>query len=130
MPKTQWKPYFGIIFNRSSNRFRGMHQGYSIHEDRGETLKYCINIGSDKLNVHTRIGTFRRNQVDGEIHQVEVLPSAKALAVGTKIFTAPPNELWDYRYRWSQFDSLEYNPRTWGDASDDTWEEVTPSNTF
>jgi len=130
MPKAQWKSYHGIIFNRSTNRFRGMHQGYNIHEDRQETIKYCINIGSEKLNVLTREGTFRRNQVDGEIHQVQVLPVAKALAIGTKVFTAPPNELWDFRKRYSQFEHLAYDPTTWSELEAVTWEDQIPSSTF
>jgi len=72
----------------------------------------------------------RRNQVDGVIHQVEVLPNSKALAIGTKVFTAPPNELWDYRYRWSQFESLEYDPTTWNDVDELTWEDFNLTNTF
>jgi hypothetical protein len=130
MPKTQWKSYFGIIFNRSTNRFRGMHQGYNIHEDRAETVKYCMNIGSEKLNVLTRVGSRRRNQVDGEIHQVDILPTAKMLAIGTKVFTAPPNELWDHRYRYSQFEHLAYDPTTWSELDDVKWEDMVPSNTF
>jgi hypothetical protein len=107
-----------------------MHQGFNIHEDRQETIKYCMNIGSEKLNVLTREGSLRRNQVDGEIHQVEVLPIAKALAIGSKVFTAPPNELWDFRKRYSQFESLNYDPTTWSELDAVTWEDSIPSSTF
>ena len=130
MPKTQWKPYFGIVFGRHDNRFRGLHQGYSIHEDRREQVRYCMNIGAELLNIHTRTGSFRRNQVDGEIHEVAVLPSQKALAVSGKVFVTSPNELWDYRYRYSQFEHTEYDPQTWSDLDASTWEELIPSNTF
>jgi len=130
MAKTQWKPYSGIIFNRSTRRFRGMHQGWNIHEDLKETVKYCMNIGSERLNIFTRLGTLRRNKVNGEIHHVDILPTSKMLAVGTKVFSAPPNELWDYRYRYSQFESLAYDPTKWSELDEVKWEDMVPSSTF
>ena len=127
---TKWKPYYGIIFNRSESRFRGLHQGYSVMEDNPQFARYAINFSPSRLNLQTRDGTIRRNQVDDEIHQVEVLPSAKLLAIGTSVFAAPPNELWDYRMRYSQFEELAYDPTKWSELTDVTFEDRIPINTF
>lgn len=128
--KTLWKAFFGIIFNRSEDRFRGLHQGYSILEDNRNFARFMMNISPRRLIISPRDGTRRRNQVNGEIHHVDVLPSAKLLAIGTQVFSAPPNELWDNRMRFSQFDHIEYDPTTWSDLDDVTWEDLSPSSTF
>jgi hypothetical protein len=99
-------------------------------EDNQSFARFMINLGSDRLVVETRLGSRRRNQVNGEIHHVEVLPTAKMLSVDDKVFAAPPNELWDNRYRYSQFESLAYDPTTWSEWTDVAWEDRIPSNTF
>lgn len=129
MPTT-WKPYHAIIFSRSENRFRGLHQGYSVMEDNQSFSRFMINFGSRRLSLIVRDGTKRRNQIDGEIHQVHILPTAKMLAISDKVFAAPPNELWDFRMRWSQFENLAYDPTTWSEWNEVEWQDRIPSNTF
>ena len=104
--------------------------GYSLMEDNRTFARYMMNFGSRRLSLVPRDGAHRRNQVDGEIHQVDILPSAKLLAVGTKIYASPPNELWDNRTRYSQFEHLKYDPTTWGELDEVTWEDRVPSNSF
>lgn len=127
---TKWKKYQGQIFNRSEQRFRGVHQGFSIMEDHEQTARFMMNFGTETLGLQPREGSRRRNQVDAEIHNVELLPTAKMLAVGTSVFAAPPNELWDNRYRYSQFEHLAYDPTTWSELTDVEWQDRIPSNTF
>ena len=122
---SRWKTYNPVIFGRFDRTWRGMHQGFGPFLTTEQFVRDCINAGPDTNELSQRWGVRRCNRlrVGETLHNVTVNPSAKCLALGSEVYTAPPQELWDHRRRYSQFADLAYDPTTWEDLEAETWED-------
>jgi hypothetical protein len=120
---SRWKTYSPTIFGRFDRTWRGMHQGFGPMLETEQFVRTVTNAGVQSNELSQRWGVVRRNQIVDSINSVHVNPTAKVLSIGTAIYTAPPQELYDFRRQYSQFADFDYDPTTWNDLEDDTWED-------